>query len=371
MLFQFLNPWLNPVSPTPSPSPPAPVSTDNSWVQVGVPTITGVTEIISALIGLATVALLFYTLRKTIEIAQANTEMARANAGALDEMREARNAQTAPYVVVYIQIYGHTIVNLVMENLGESVAEDVSLTFTPSLKADQVFGKKLPAFITDVTPNLAPRQRMSRWLFQLADVVNKRVPAKYDVLVSYRGGIFNRSYNHLFKLDIESFLGTNEPEDARVRALNEGFKAITDATKETSKAIKETKDALDPHLTALASMSYQASESFLSDSVGHFKALVRGLSADWRAWQARKDPEDYLPAHLVEERLYLSAHAVMTLAPYLPISDTTLDHIRALMFDIQGVGWKIRYRLDGVEEQITEKIKQLEEIADSLENRMD
>jgi tetrahydromethanopterin S-methyltransferase subunit B/DNA-directed RNA polymerase subunit L len=371
LLVQVFVPWLNPASPTPLASPTPTTPTDNGWVQVGVPTITGVTEIIGALIGLATVALLLYTLLKTIEIAKANTEMARANAGALEEMREARHAQTAPYVIVYIEIYGHTIVNLVMENLGESVAENVSLTFVPPLDEEYIIGKKLPTFITDITPNLAPRQKMQRWLFQMADPLHKRVPAKYEVSVSYEGGIFNRTYKHIFKLDIESFLGTNEPEDARVKALNEGFKAITDASKETAKAIKETKDALDPHLIALAATSYQTKESFLNDSIGHFKALVRGLSADWRAWQAHKDPEKIVPAQFIEERLLLSAHAVMTLAPYLPIPNATLDDIRSLIFDIQVVAWKILYRWDGVEEQITEKIKELEKIADSLEDSVD
>src|SRR5947209_3526542 len=69
------------------------------------------------------------------------TSAARASADAanntINEMKEAREQENAPYIVVYFDIpQNKPLIYLIIKNVGKSIATDVKFTFTPSLSSN-------------------------------------------------------------------------------------------------------------------------------------------------------------------------------------------------------------------------------------------
>ncbi len=83
---------------------------------------------------LTLIALIIYVI-KTSEIASATKESAKVSEGILQEMKETRDAEVAPYVVVHFQIDRTAdALYLVIKNIGKSIATNVKLNFRPELK---------------------------------------------------------------------------------------------------------------------------------------------------------------------------------------------------------------------------------------------
>jgi hypothetical protein len=115
-------------------------------------------------------------------------------------------AQLRPFVVVDLDIQP-PFVQLVISNLGSSLARDVQFEFTPPLESSMASARgKTPigdvSLFRDGIPSLAPRKR----LFVLFDDGRTRtdaaLPDRFDVTLSYRGDPFRGQFTDSFTLDL-------------------------------------------------------------------------------------------------------------------------------------------------------------------------
>jgi hypothetical protein len=99
------------------------------------------------------------------------------------EARRTRDAQAQPFVVVDVQpsVVWANILNLVIENVGRTMAKDVRVRFSPAI-ATSLNGYDLAnsTLIRDGIPSLPPRRRVE----VLFDVSHQRIAAKLPMRYS-------------------------------------------------------------------------------------------------------------------------------------------------------------------------------------------
>ncbi|HEX9994988.1 MAG TPA: hypothetical protein VGB14_18830 [Acidimicrobiales bacterium] len=105
------------------------------------------------------------------------------------EARRAREEQARPFVVVDIQpsTVWWNVLNLVVENVGTTVAHDVRIHFTPAPASSRAgYDLAHSSLLSDGIPTLPPRRRIEA----LFDVASERkdsgLPNRYDVEVRFR-----------------------------------------------------------------------------------------------------------------------------------------------------------------------------------------
>jgi hypothetical protein len=127
---------------------------------------------------------------KTWHIASATKESARATQSMVEEMRESRDWETAPYIVAFFdKPYGRLPIDLVIKNVGKTMATDVKVSFEP--KMTNSLGNELDelTIIKDGIPSMPPGYEI-RTFFDMAHkrFENVNLPLTYKVSVTFSGG---------------------------------------------------------------------------------------------------------------------------------------------------------------------------------------
>src|SRR5215207_6093701 len=189
-LFSFVVPILaQSVSPNPTPV----------VVQVQQPSRDGMDYLLAGIQLLTLIGLIVYVI-KTWEIASATRNAAEATKRSTElsqevikEMRAARIQESAPHVIVYIDMPpGNWALYIGAKNIGKTVAKDVQFSFEPPLMCG--FGNKSQeseiAFVKDGIRSLAPGQEIrvfldviQNYFGKMAEKLDPRLPTVYTVRV--------------------------------------------------------------------------------------------------------------------------------------------------------------------------------------------
>lgn len=140
---------------------------------------------------LSLIFLIIYVI-KTWEMASATRKAAEATEKSVLEMRETRDQETAPYIVVYFDIpIGSGLIYLVVKNIGHTVATQVKLTFTPPLcTSDNNPPLAEMNFIKNGIGAMPPNYEIRTLFDSSTDYFgNDKLPLEYNVNISYYGGI--------------------------------------------------------------------------------------------------------------------------------------------------------------------------------------
>jgi hypothetical protein len=106
------------------------------------------------------------------------------------EARTLREEQARPFVVVDLERWDQPFVNLVVANLGKTMARNVRISFDPPLESS--FDKKAPVpvgqlkLFTAPIPSLAPSKRIE-FLFDSLRERPKELPSAYRATLRYEG----------------------------------------------------------------------------------------------------------------------------------------------------------------------------------------
>ena len=105
------------------------------------------------------------------------------------EARELRAEQARPFVVVDFELDRRPLINLVVANLGKTMARNVRITVDPPLRSTvyDSFGSpigKLKLF-TEVVPSLAPGKRIVLLFDSVPQRTEAGLPDSYQVRLSY------------------------------------------------------------------------------------------------------------------------------------------------------------------------------------------
>lgn len=154
---------------------------------------------------LTLIALIVYTW-KTWTMASATRESARTSERTLQEMRNAREQEFAPYVVVFFSIpYGDVLMELVVKNIGRMPARDVRISFSPplqnthdGLKANQM------ALIEHGIQSLPPDHEIKTFFDTTLNYFSKSrgLPMRYCVSASWYSINAERRFTSQWDIDL-------------------------------------------------------------------------------------------------------------------------------------------------------------------------
>ncbi len=280
--------------------------------------------------------------------------------------RKAQEIQTAPRVVVYAKLE-RLLIYLVIENTGQSFANDVTVTFTPPLEPHDFPLDFMPDFFTGAVSGLPPGGKVEQMLRQ-----GYRPPATLDgpvrqtATARYRGGLLSDAVSETFPINTTGFdniLVTDTPVE---QALDKLGKLIS-AVEETSKAVTQVGKRLDEGLLVAASLVDQPASRSDEAYLTQFRRLVAGLMDEWQIWQESGDTHFYARREY-RRRFRLLIEAVLVTLPHLRIADEETHRIRELLFTAQAARAYPFGNRDFPEDDIVNRsLDELAKLADGLQ----
>ncbi len=192
-----------------------------------------VLNVINSILQFLSLVFLIVYVVKTWEMAAATRRSAEATERSVTEMREARDQESAPYVVVYFDIpVGSHMIYLVIKNIGKSVATNIRFTITPPLQTTIDWPIHDLAIFRDGIASMPPG-------YEIRTIVDGSVayfgrddfPLKYEATANYHGGIGSNPRQTVQILDLS----------ARKGLMFASEKTITDVADELGDIAGETK----------------------------------------------------------------------------------------------------------------------------------
>lgn len=195
----------------------------------------------------------------------------------LNEAKELREAQTRPFVVIDLGSSAHTFFDLVVKNIGPTLARDVRFEFEPPIRSTDVDldPHKIKMFREGIS-TLAPGKEI-RTLFENGPARHKSdLPDIYEVTVTYIDQTGKRNYKETIDLDFGLYWGrrtvtrhdvhdlykqleTIAKEIGELRLnLGRGLLAVTTADLEKRNA--EARERVEEHRAEQAKPDAQAAE---------------------------------------------------------------------------------------------------------------
>jgi hypothetical protein len=151
----------------------------------------------------------------------------------LNEAKDLREAQTRPFVIIDLGIPAHTFFDLVVKNIGPTLARDVGFEFAPPAKStdDRLDPNNLKMF-RDGISTLAPGKEM-RTLFERGPARHEsNLPDSYEVTITYTDQSGRRAYEE--KIDLDFGLYWDRPTINR-RSVHDLYKHLETIAKEVRK----------------------------------------------------------------------------------------------------------------------------------------
>jgi len=177
-------------------------------------------EKISIIIQSLTLIALVLYVAKTWEMASATRESARISELTLQEMRDARDQEVAPYVLAYFDVQvSNDQIEFVVKNNGRGMATDIQIVFDPAFKAPPTLSgaptheKLMEIFmpegkITSLPPNREIRTIISSFSDYAKYMHYKDgLPGKYKISVTYHGGLSDKARKSEYVSDIGMYMG--------------------------------------------------------------------------------------------------------------------------------------------------------------------
>lgn len=127
------------------------------------------------------------------------------------EARKLREEQARPFVIVDFE--PGWLVYLTVENLGRTMARDISIHFDKPLTSSLPGRSELdesPLFREPI-PALPPGKKIRVLFDQIHDRLEAGLPLTYDVEVSYRGPTRGKPWKDTYRLDLAMYLGSALP----------------------------------------------------------------------------------------------------------------------------------------------------------------
>jgi hypothetical protein len=284
------------------------------------------------------------------------TSAARASADAanntINEMKEAREQENAPYIVVYFDVpQNKHLIYLIIKNVGKSIATDVKLTFTPSLSSRVFKDIDDTPLIKNGISSLPPNYEL-RTLFD--GVINRfgnaTFPMTYTVDVSYTGGLVKERRTSSQTLDLSMFYGLMHINE---KGLNDLVKAVEDIAKYTdgiNDNLKEVSESLtsgvwikNPTLTT--SEGYQRPETWYDSILAKLQEFV----LLWTYIYGKSDEKQVDPFLTdLQNKLILISGQLVAILSECPktASNDIKEAISSIAANLQTLGYK-KFYIDG------------------------
>jgi len=175
---------------------------------------------------------------KTWEIASATRDASLTSEKTLQEMKETREQENAPYIVVYIKnpIPYDTDLYLIVKNTGKSIAEDVKLEFTPRLRSSSELNSDVDinnlTFIKEGIRSMSPGYVITTYLGGATDYFkHTEFPLIYNVKISYVSSLNKKKIETYQTIDLSAMKDLQFVIKKDIHELVEKMDDITKAIK--------------------------------------------------------------------------------------------------------------------------------------------
>lgn len=201
-------------------------------------------DVLIFIIQILTLIFIIIYVKKTWDIASATRDSTKTSERMLEEMRDARDQETAPYVIAYFEFKNHAIY-LYIKNIGKTMARNINLEFEPKLQTtlmeDYICNTNL---IKNGIKSIAPGQEIKTLLDTAPRYLNSSLPMSYTVKIIYCGGLLNtiRESEQILDISVQSGL---IPGDEN--GIPELVKEVKDLSK-YNKKISEMLDKIQGHV---------------------------------------------------------------------------------------------------------------------------
>ncbi|MBA4376832.1 MAG: hypothetical protein C0401_11770 [Anaerolinea sp.] len=315
---------------------------------------------------LSLIFLIIYVI-KTWEMASATRKAAEATEKTVIEMRETRDQETTPYIIVYFDIPAESnIIYLVVKNIGRSIATHIKLMFTPPLQtSDNRPNLNDLSLIRNGIEVMPPNNEIRTIVDSFSSYIsNEELPLMYRVSVSYYGGMENKQRVIEQPLDLSAYKGISSLRHKNMNNLVDEVNKLAREASEIKRAISNVASSLEEGI-------------FISNA----NLVVASLEPDMKNW------DKYLMAKLNEfENLWtisykdsrekgiglerLQTQALIISDQILVLNANTIDKVPANIFEsttlisglLRGLG-QIRFYIDD-----GESLKKFNELGDSIIN---
>jgi len=153
------------------------------------------------------------------------------------EIRRTREEQARPFVVVDIRpsTAASNILNLVIENVGTTVARNVTFEFEPPLQSSQEkYDLSESVLIRTGIPTLPPRRRIEALFDVSHERVNTNLPMRYDVTVNLSDARGRRQGPEQYVVDLSHLYGLLRVEEYGIHHAAKALREIQATIKKWS-----------------------------------------------------------------------------------------------------------------------------------------
>ena len=283
--------------------------------------------------------------------AEATIRSAKAAEESVQELREAREQESAPYVVAYFDASLETfLIYLVIKNIGKTFANRVNLDFEPPIQnsTEGINISEIPILkdgIGSIPPGYEIRTLFDRALSYFG---KDELPLSYKVRISYSGGLRDQFRSYEQMLDLGAFKGLSDIDQ---KGFNDLVKQVQDLAKnqgETSKALQSLSRSIEKGI-------WLKNQDFIIRDVGSqnnswpFQVFAK-LNEFRDIWVSMKESEEEinLPSSGIHIKCLLINEQLLALMSNRP-ADTSKDiitELRTIAAKIAELG-RMRFYLDG------------------------
>ncbi len=281
------------------------------------------------------------------EMASASRKSAEAAEKTLEEIKESRDQEAAPYVVAYFDASPSShLIYLVVRNIGKTVANNVKLRFDPPLLSgnNDIKIGEIPLVkegIGSIPPGYEIRTLLDSAISYFGQ---KSLPLTYNVTISYFGGLRNERRILEQVLDLHALEGLILAHDKGlpdlVKQMENLVKHISDTSKETQKMAKNLENGVwlrNPELFFKTSERSDLSKSHLLAKLAEFKLL-------WIS--ASKDRRDIFSSGLENKCMLIGQQLLIILSNFPEDSKEVRDAVIDIVTKLSKLGG-IQFYLDG------------------------
>jgi hypothetical protein len=127
------------------------------------------------------------------------------------QARRLREEQARPFVIVDFE--PGFLVYLTVENIGRTMARDVTIRFDKPLESTLSGPREIDEspLLRRPIPTLPPGRKIRVLFDQYAARLEAELPLTYDVSLRYKGPFGTKEWEHPYRLDLGIYLGSQEP----------------------------------------------------------------------------------------------------------------------------------------------------------------
>lgn len=268
--------------------------------------------------------------------ARATEQSTRTSELMLAEMRAARFAETAPYMVAYFDMpHGGGMIALVVKNVGRSAAKDVCVRFTPPLISSigEATGHTLPYFLTGAIPFFPPGHEVRTVLWAGWHVLGvEKEQTSYRVTITYVDRRIDEQHSEEYVLDLSGYRDTISERPTTLKDLNQTLEKIAKEQAKIAKAAEGVRETLEKGVV-LANGSLLVEGIVASASVDErVRTKLAEVAAIWRSWRALAEDERYASVQELRAQLSVLGRQLLRL-----VAESEDEGLRAAVEQVQAV----------------------------------